>query len=275
METVFRCHQKPDLSEKIYIATISDDGPTVASHHCLGIELDVFCEAAKMDEPNFTEADQLAKMKLSSAPRAIFHAPFAEIYPSAIDPLVVEIAEKRLNQAYRLASGYGIKCMVVHGGFLSNVYFEVWFHARSVEFWKRFMADKPNDFNIYIENVLEEKPDILLDIVSEINDPRIKLCLDLGHAFSQSQISLTQWVDAYAPYLGHVHTHNNNGKWDEHRPLGDGDIPMEEMICYIAERSPNATYTVESLSSEPSVRWLIERGFLPSGNGISPDGEVE
>ena len=177
-------NNKLDLSEKLFLATISEDSIQTAKAYGLGIEIDEFCEAVKMDGPAFSETDRRVRNDLQEVQRAVFHAPFAEIFPSAIDPLMREAGLKRLNQAYTLAAGYGISRMVVHGGFLSNVYFEVWFHERSVEFWRRFMEDKPSDFFLLIENVLEEKPSLLSSVVEELDDPRIRLCLDVGHAFS-------------------------------------------------------------------------------------------
>jgi sugar phosphate isomerase/epimerase len=33
-----------------------------------------------------------------------------------------------------------------------------------------------------LENVLEDSPDELIGIVQGVNDPRLRLCLDIGHA---------------------------------------------------------------------------------------------
>ncbi len=176
-------NNKWDLSEKLFLATISEDSLQTAKAYGLGIEIDEFCEAVQMDGPSFSETDACVGKYLREVPRAVFHAPFAEIYPSAIDPLIRAAGFKRLNQAFDLAAGYGVKRMVVHGGFLSNVYFEVWFHERSVEFWRRFMENKPSDFILLIENVLEEKPSLLASVVEELDDPRIGSVLTWGTLF--------------------------------------------------------------------------------------------
>lgn len=44
------------------------------------------------------------------------------------------------------------------------------------------MASKPADFRLYIENVLEDEPFMLTNMMKKISDPRIGLCLDTGHA---------------------------------------------------------------------------------------------
>lgn len=64
-------------------------------------------------------------------------------------------------------------------------------------FWHGFMAHKPEDFGLLVENVLEDEPYMLLDFmmrVAEISagsdgfipdgsvSKRIRLCLDIGHA---------------------------------------------------------------------------------------------
>ena len=44
------------------------------------------------------------------------------------------------------------------------------------------MADQPEDFEICIENVLDDEPDMMVAIAKGCDDPRIGLCYDVGHA---------------------------------------------------------------------------------------------
>lgn len=55
-----------------------------------------------------------------------FHAPFAELAPCAIDPLVRQVTEKRYRQAADLAQDLGVRRLVIHGGFVPQVYFPEW-----------------------------------------------------------------------------------------------------------------------------------------------------
>ena len=72
---------------------------------------------------------------------------------------------------------------------------------------------------IVLENVLETEPQWLLDIVKGVDDPRLKLCLDVGHVNAYSKIPVTEWLASWAPYLSHFHIHNNDTSRDQHNPL--------------------------------------------------------
>jgi sugar phosphate isomerase/epimerase len=191
------------------------------------------------------------------------HAPFNELCPAAIDPKVLEVAKARYRQAYELAGTYGINRLVVHSGYVPLVYFKSYFVERSVEFWTEFLRDKPKNLTLVLENVLEDEPDMLIDIVRGVNDPRLRLCFDTGHAnITKKDLTLLEWAEKVLPYLGHAHLHNNDGWPDRHGALGDGEIDMKALLKLLAEGQLEATLTVESIESAPSVNWLIDNGFL-------------
>ena len=70
------------------------------------------------------------------------------------------------------------------------------------------------------------------------------------------------WITPLAPWLRHVHIHNNFGEWDLHNSLGEGDIPMEQALDALLERCPAATYTIENMNCAPSLDWLAAHGYL-------------
>ena len=71
--------------------------------------------------------------------------------------------------------------MVVHTGYEPLMYFKEWHLQRSVEFWRTYMEDK-GDFQIYIENVFDDEPLMMKNLIDALDDPRIKVCMDVGHA---------------------------------------------------------------------------------------------
>ena len=77
-----------------------------------------------------------------------------------------------------------------------------------------------------------------------------------------SDIPVETWVRRWAPRLGHVHIHNNEGGWDLHDHLDRGTIPMAETLKLLAELAPDATWTLETLEAAPSCRWLAEQGWI-------------
>jgi len=211
----------------------------------------------------FSGYDKCVKKAKQNIDRFVFHAPFNELCPAAIDPMIVEVAKKRYAQAYNLMHSYDISKMIVHSGFVPMIYFEEWFVDKAVAFWQEFLVDKPKKLNIYLENVLESSPDMLIEIVAAINDERVKLCLDIGHAaLIGPDLSLIQWAERMLPYLGHVHLHNNHGKRDTHNALDDGIIDIAPIIRYISGAAPEVTFTLEIVDAQTSIEWLNANVFI-------------
>ena len=200
----------------LYLSSIADDAPQTAKDYGLGLELAQFCTAAFLDSPE--KAGELFPQDcarylssslaacLASSDRFVLHGPFNELCPAAIDPLVLEITEKRYRQAIGKAVSLGCPKLVLHAGFVPLVYYPEWFVSRSVLLWKRLIRDVPEHLTVCLENVMEPDASMLLDIVRQVNDARLRLCLDLGHAnTSASRETPADWLKACAPYLSHVH----------------------------------------------------------------------
>lgn len=244
--------------ERLFLSTIADDAVQTAREFGLGVELAQFCLAENMDK---TPPDVQASLDAAlEVPRRVLHAPFAELCPAAIDPLVREVAKRRYLQAAALAKRYGAEKMVVHSGFIPLVYYPEWFAPQSAAFWREFLNDV-DGLTLCVENVMETSPDALRQIAEQVNDPRLRICFDVGHAFCQSG-ELAPWLDALAPYSSHVHLHNNHGTFDEHLGLPDGTLDMATVIRQLEALAPQATYTLEVRSARASVEWLLKEGLL-------------
>ncbi len=244
--------------ERLFLSTIADDAVQTAREFGLGVELAQFCLAENMDK---TPPDVQASLDAAlEVPRRVFHAPFAELCPAAIDPLVREVAKRRFLQAAALAKRYGAEKMVVHSGFIPLVYYPEWFAPQSAAFWREFLNDV-DGLTLCVENVMETSPDALRQVAEQVNDPRLRICFDVGHAFCQSG-DLAPWLDALAPYSSHVHLHNNHGTFDEHLGLPDGTLDMATVIRQLEALAPQATYTLEVRSARASVEWLLKEGLL-------------
>ena len=250
-----------EISSKLYISTLADDAAVLAREHGFGLEIVEFCTALNFDT-GFSAWDAAVREKMKGVESFTFHAPFNELCPAAIDPLILDVTRKRFAQAFNLMTGYGINTMIAHSGFIPNVYFEEWFVEKSVTFWWDYLSDKPEGFRLYLENVLESSPDSLIEVAAAINDERFRLCLDIGHAaILEPRMPILEWVERMLPFLGHIHLHNNYGKRDTHNALGDGDIDVAEVIRMVTKKAPGATFTLETSSAETSVSWLRTNGF--------------
>ena len=186
----------------------------------------------------------------------MLHGPFNELCPAAIDPLVLEITEKRYRQAIDRAVSLGCPKLVLHAGFVPLVYPPEWFVSRSVLVWKRLIADVPEHLTVCLETML-------LEILRQVDSPQLKLCLDLGHAnTAASRKPPVQWLRACAPYLSHVHLHNNDGVRDLHAPLDQGAMDIAGLLTELSALCPRATVTLELGTCRQSVQWLAAQNLL-------------
>ena len=247
-----------NIASRLNISTIDENAAELAREWGLGLELAEFCTAANLDE-GLDAWLPVAEVRLKLARGEVFHAPFAELCPAAIDPRARDLAMDRFEQAYARMRALGLRRMVVHTGYIPRVYFPEWQIARSVDFWREFLRDKPADFQLLLENVLDEEPGLVRDILAGLGDAHARACLDIGHAFVAGPVPLADWIAALRPFLAHAHLHDNGGEFDEHAPLGRGRIDIAAVLRDLPE---TCTLTLENMDARPSLQWLRENGFL-------------
>ena len=243
--------------ENIYLSTIASDAPIYGREYGLGLEIAEFCTAWNIDR-RFELTDSRVQESMQGISRSILHAPSNELFPCAIDEKARELAAYRYRQAIDLAKRYGSKKVVIHGGYHPWMYYPVWYVGQSVAFWKEFLKEDPG-VEIVLENVLETQPDMILDILEGVDDPRLRMCFDVGHINAYSYIPIMDWLETCAPWIGHIHVNNNDGREDLHQGLQDGIIPMKELLQRIESLCPEATITLEMTQTKSSLEWLREK----------------
>ncbi len=255
--------------ENIFISTIAKDAKETAEKYGLGLEIAEYCTAWNMDE-KFAETNDAVLEKTKKTDRLVLHAPFSELFPSAIDKEVRKIAAKRYRQAINIAEKYNAKKVIIHAGYNERLYYPVWFTEQSVVFWNEFFKDSfwklkeksGAEIEIVLENVLETEPEMLTDILKAVNHERLKMCLDIGHVNAYSKIPVEEWLEKCAEYISHFHIHNNDKSFDTHNALFDGSIEMEDFLKQADLLCHDATFTLEVLEALPSVEWMEKKGLI-------------
>lgn len=176
------------------------------------------------------------------------HGPFLDLNPASNDTLIRQVTRQRFQQAYEAARLLGAGKIIYHTCFLPRVnYLEGWVEL-AVPFWKEFLKDKGNDIKICMENVFDPKYELLAAVVQEVNHPAFSLCLDVGHANHASQIPIVQWIEGLAPWLGHIHIHDNDGITDSHLAIGKGNIPWTKVLETLNTYCPHIDCTIENVT---------------------------
>ena len=257
------------MRNNIFIATFSYGAVDVIRENQLNIEINHTCISEELNPENREKllASIRRDIEETGAEKVIVHGPFTEIIPAAIDGRARDFAKKRLEEAWEVCRAIGAEGMVVHTGWIPFMYFKEWQAEKGAAFWQEFMQDKPQDFRIFVENVLDDEPYMLANMMKQITDPRIGLCLDVGHALAagHNAIPMEEWIRVLGPYLMHFHIHNNHGDRDAHGALSleDGVLDFNEVFSWIRQYCrPDVTFTIESRDCASAVKWLTENGYI-------------
>lgn len=186
--------------------------------------------------------------------------------------MIREATMKVFNYVYNVEKELGCTEIVVHNGFVPNTsFYEEWLR-NATSFWQEFFSDKDSSITMMIENQCEEDGEVLRMEIDFVNDPRLKVCLDIGHANANSNMSVEDWIKSLGDRIGYLHLHNNHGKQpgrpsymnDEHLEIDDGTIDIAEVFPLLEEYCPNAIWNVEcGLNNiEKSLEVLDSMGYL-------------
>jgi sugar phosphate isomerase/epimerase len=104
-------------------------------------------------------------------------------------------------------------------------------HQRQIRFWKSLAREaEESGLCILLENMWADDPDVLVDILQEIDSPNFRACLDMSHVSLYSKQSLDTWIDELTPWLQCCHLNNTDGKQDLHWSLKQGIIDYESVL---------------------------------------------
>lgn len=239
----------------------------------LGIEIQGFYNPNLIDTEESNALlkkykEDLSKFKGGRSP----HAPFWDLNLGSKNPWVRQATMVAYNYAYKVAKELGCTEIVVHNGFVPNTSFYEGWVRNATAFWQEFFADKDDSITMMIENQCEEDSEVLKMEIDTVNDPRLKICLDIGHAHANSIMSVENWIKSLGNRIGYLHLHNNHGKVsgrpsyknDEHLSLEDGTMDIKEVLKLLEEYCPNAIWNIESHldTITDSINTLKGLGYL-------------
>ncbi len=199
-----------------------DECVQLANEHGLGIELMAF------SVPQVLDGEWLDLMKgyqaaLSDLPGPLtIHGPFMDLVSGSPDERINAVTYGRYEHVIRIADRLGVRQVVFHAnyiGLLHNDFYRLGWHQRNVDFWGP-LGDyaRAHDVKIAVENMWEYDPDIIGNLLRELDHPYLKACIDVGHAtlFSDPGISIDTWLESMGDLVIELHMNNNNGVMDEH-----------------------------------------------------------
>ena len=235
--------------------------PLCRKYSC-GIEVQSFCH------PNYLienpDGVDLHLEELKDINLIGLHGPFHDLCPGSTDKLLREVVNFRYQSACETALKIKASHIILHHGYVPKTSSYSGWLKRIVEFWQCFLVGKSENINFYLENVLEFDSSLLCEVIDMINSPRVKVCLDIGHAHCNSKVTVLDWIEQLNGRIGYVHLHNNHGEVDEHLGLADGSIPMIDVLEALETYSRDSIWAIETSlpTKEESLFWLKEKGFF-------------
>lgn len=225
----------------------------------LGMTPEVAIKGPELDALDPSLVEWVAQTLATANVRPTLHAPFFDLNPGALDPLIRQVTHQRLAQTLTVAARLNAHLMVIHPGV------DKWRYPNLEHVWKALAKDffpplieqaAAGDCRLAVENIYEETPEILVQLVDEIDSEWLGHCFDAGHWQLFGKLSMKEWLDAIGPRLYHLHLHDNHGYADEHLPVGEGTIDFTPLQHHLRQSATLPSMTLEAHSAEHLQRSL-------------------
>ncbi len=237
--------------KKLLSSSVTDN---IKNSAILAQELNVGIEISRF--PNFSNIEtdfesiilQMQKNLITFSGQVTLHGMFFDLSPASNDPAVRAISQKRHHQSLKAAKAINAETVVFHSGNkgMKHKISQEKFRDNSIKFWNEFIKEfEDSGIVAVIENVHERKPEMISNIVNEVNSDYLKYSLDTGHANLFSEVPITEWIQKYGHKLHHMHIHNNFGNDDEHNSLLKGTIDFHEIFKSLKENNINPIFVFE------------------------------
>ncbi len=211
-------------------------------------DLEIYLSAAVLDQVEREDLEKLRE-RLDWNPRLTLHAPFVDLNPGAIDPMVKSVTQLRFRQLLDAAAILRPRAAVFHPGYDKWRYAgrkDLWLE-NCIETWKT-VADAAAriGMRVAVENVFDEDPDALALLFSKIDGPDFGFCFDTGHFNLFSKVPMEKWFESLGSRIVEVHLHDNDGTADSHWALGRGKIDFETFFRLLKAQPVEPVYTIEA-----------------------------
>ena len=231
----------------------------------LGLAPELAFKGQELDDLPKEHLDALTLRLAAAGRRPTVHAPFFDLSPGAMEPLVRQVTLKRLTQALHAAGRLGAHLMVVHPGY------DRWRYPKLAATWITQAADtftpllalaEQFDCRLALENIYEDTPATLTALVDRLDSPWFGHCFDIGHWRLFGSTTQSEWLAAIAPRLLHLHLHDNRGQTDDHLPVGEGIIDYAPLMKRLAGMAAPPSITLEAHNPEELRRSLANLANL-------------
>jgi len=195
------------------------------------------------------------------------HGVFQDICIHSSDSKIAKVSRQRILRNMDIARELGTKYVVFHANFNPFVYGELYrsnWLARNASFWREILDSYES--TVLLENFWEPSPEIFSALLSEVNMPRLKVCLDTGHINALSKVPFEEWVAKLSRQVPYMHFSDNMGRSDQHLSIGGGNINWQALTATLRkyEVSPEIALETETIKkTAESLNFLEKNQIYP------------
>lgn len=231
-------------------------------------DIELWADNTHLDPRYLADSSQaLSLVRTSGLNVHSIHGPFHGIHIGSDDPEKVKETENVITRTIEFCHELESEYIVVHPNTCNFQQMNEIAENYTKELFQN-LADRAQRLGVRI--LVENLPyapfpyNSMSGLIDMFPDPRIGLCLDIGHAFLNG-FSVIDEIDIAAPRLYSCHVSNNDGKNDSHSNIYDGliemDIILDRLTCLqqvtaVLEitGSPNPEETLEEVRRACLIR---------------------
>jgi len=211
-------------------------------------DLEIYFSAAVLDQIEKHDLENLLE-RFDWNPKLTLHAPFMDLNPGAIDPMVRSVTQVRFRQLLNVAGILKPRAAVFHAAY------DRWRYSGRKDIWLDYGTDTwchvmesaaKIGLRVAVENVFDDEPEAIQMLIQKINSPDFGFCFDTGHFNLFSSVPMERWFETLGRYLLEVHLHDNDGTADAHWAIGRGAIDFYKFFNLLRKNNLFPILTVEA-----------------------------
>ncbi|UFJ40273.1 sugar phosphate isomerase/epimerase [Brevibacillus humidisoli] len=232
--------------------------------------IELMCEGnhAEILEWTQEQVSTLAEWGREKGVRWSLHAPISRCNPAAEEQAQRDHSVELMRRCLHLVGELQCSHVVMHVGQIRDHLDPVCRDQgvrRVIHFLQQLLADSDRtEISLALENVppypgvLGWNVDDLVSICQGMDDSRVGIVYDVGHAHLIRPGYVLESLRQVLPHLLALHLSDNRGEHDDHLAVGEGAIPFPQVVSFLCEQGYRGFWTLET-TSVADARLSIDR----------------
>lgn len=230
------------------------------------LNAEIYLDSSSFKNCGQDDIDKINKFFADNNLLKIVHGPFVDLNTGSFDDDIRQVTFSKIRLALDITEKLHAGNIVLHTGFDPIFYSEradEWL-SKAVVLWKEvLLIAKSKNINVCIENSIDNSPDLIIKLVNEISSPNCFMCFDPAHFNVFGEKSPLEYLKQYPlNEIREIHLSDNNGKKDEHLPLGKGNVEFSKIFNFLHENNIHPFFTIEPHSKEDIILMLESLGMI-------------